>query len=245
MGEYVEDINGLALLQDDGQFKLGLDAVLLARFSAPRAGMRVCELGCGAGALILLLLSVQRELLIDGVEIQPAAAQLALRSVKRNGLEDRVRIIQGDFLRELAGLTPGKYDMVTANPPYMPANAGKHARLSALSQARMEISCTLTDVCAAASRLLRPGGLFEVVYPPARLAELMRALPAYGLSPRRMRMVHPRTDRPASLVLLEARRGGRGGLTVEKPFITGNEHENRADDTGAGQAVRAPGLEEE
>ncbi len=221
MGEYTENIGGFALLQDDGLFKLGLDAMLLAQFAAPKAGARVCELGCGAGALIFLLLSGQRELFIDGVELQPEAAQLALRSVRQNGLESSVRIIQGDFRRGLAGLTAGGYDMVTANPPYMPVNAGKHARLSTLRQSRVELSCTLRDACETAARLLRAGGRFEVVYPPARLSALICAMHEYGVEPKRMRLVHPSADRPASLVLVEGVRGGRGGLIIEKPTILG------------------------
>jgi tRNA1Val (adenine37-N6)-methyltransferase len=52
------------------------------------------------------------------------------------------------------------------------------------------------------------------VYPAARFAELAGVLREHRLEPRTVRMVHPRADRPAKLVLLHAVKGGRTELSV-------------------------------
>ena len=61
--------NGLTLRQDDRFFKLGQDSVLLAAFARPRRNARVLDLGCGTGALSLLL--YRPDLKITGLELQP------------------------------------------------------------------------------------------------------------------------------------------------------------------------------
>ena len=47
----------------------------------------------------------------------------------------------------------------------------------------------------------------------------MTQLVRYKLEPKRMRLVYPFLDREPNMVLLEAVRGGRSRMTVEKPLI--------------------------
>ena len=71
----------------------------------------------------------------------------------------------------------------------------------------------------AASRLLRPQGSLYLVHRPFRLAEIIVTLSSFGLEPKRMKLVYPFVDKEPNMVLLEARRGGKSRLTVEKPLI--------------------------
>ena len=52
-----------------------------------------------------------------------------------------------------------------------------------------------------------------------RLAALMAAAAAHGLEPKRMRMVQHTAQSAPSLLLLECRRGGKPGLSVEPPLL--------------------------
>ena len=58
-----------------------------------------------------------------------------------------------------------------------------------------------------------------MVHRPFRLAEILYTLLHYQLEPQRMRLVYPYVDREPNMVLLEAVRGGRPRMTVEKPLI--------------------------
>ena len=123
--------------------------------------------------------------------------------------------------------------LVTVNPPYMIGGHGLTGENEALTAARHEILCSLEDVCGAAAYALRPQGRLCMVHRPFRLADIFRNLNAYGLEPKRMRLVHPMEGREPNMVLVEAVRGGRepnmvlveavrGGrprLTVEKPLV--------------------------
>ena len=59
-----EQLGPYTYRQSDTCFPLGRDTLLLGEFATLRRGGRVCDLGCGAGALPLLLLQF---LLTEGV----------------------------------------------------------------------------------------------------------------------------------------------------------------------------------
>ena len=83
--------------QSDACFPLGGDSLALAAFASVRRGDRVCDLGCGAGALPLLLLARESSLDLSGVELDGEAAALARRNLAENGLSGVIRT--GDLRR--------------------------------------------------------------------------------------------------------------------------------------------------
>ena len=72
--------------QSDTCFPLGADSLRLAAFATVRRGDRVCDLGCGAGALLLLLAARESTLELSGVEISPEDGALARQNLAENGL---------------------------------------------------------------------------------------------------------------------------------------------------------------
>ena len=66
--------------------------------------------------------------------------------------------------------------------------------------------------------LTRWGGSAALVHRPERLSELLCALTAAGLEPKRLRTVARTADAAPSLVLVEARRGGKPGLRILPPL---------------------------
>lgn len=76
--------------QSDTCFPLGGDSLALAAFASVRRGDRVCDLGCGAGALLLLLAARVSPLALSGVEYCPEDAALARRNLSENGLEGAI-----------------------------------------------------------------------------------------------------------------------------------------------------------
>ena len=223
--ERIDDLerNGYRIIQDTTKFCFGMDAVLLSRFARVRRGERVIDLGCGTGIIPILLEAKTEGKHFTGLEIQPEMAGMAARSVALNRLQDKIDIIQGDIKEASRLFGLASFDVVTSNPPYMDGGAGLKNPDEPKAIARHEILCTFDDVAREAARLLKSGGRFYLVHRPRRLPELIVTMRAYGLEPKRMKMVHPFAGRDANMVLIEAVRGGRPLMKVEAPVIVFKE----------------------
>ncbi|THF74528.1 tRNA1(Val) (adenine(37)-N6)-methyltransferase [Cohnella fermenti] len=217
-GERLDDLltYELKIIQSQEVFSFSLDAVLLARFATVPPRGRVLDL-CTGNGVIPLLLSTRTAARIDGVEIQPRLADMAKRSVALNGLAERIAIVRAD-LKQFDS-PEGLYDAVTVNPPYMPVKSGERKENIHQAMARHELGCTLEDVAAACSRLVKRGGRVAMVHRPSRLAEIMEALRRNRLEPKRLRFIHSHAESEANMVLIEALKEGKPEIRLLPPLI--------------------------
>lgn len=219
-GERLDDLqNGYMLIQNPGDFCYGIDAVLLSWFARVKKGERALDLCTGSGVIPILLKAKTEGKHFTGLEIQKRSADTARKSVAYNHLEDSVTIVTGDVKEAASIFGAASFEVVTCNPPYMTRQHGLTNELLPKTIARHEVLCTLEDVVAQAARVLVSNGRFYMVHRPFRLAEIMGVLMKYKLEPKRMQLVYPFVDKEPNLVLIEALKGGRSRITVEKPLI--------------------------
>lgn len=211
---------GPSFFFDTALFLPSTDSFALGYFASPKRGDRVCDLGCGTGLLGALLLARDETLQFCNIELQEPALVLAQCTFAQNGWDATFSC--GDLCNVSVLPKAGTIDYVVSNPPYFRALSGVSAPDAARKTAREESTCTLSDVCAAAQRVLRFGGSFALVYKPDRLTDLLCELRAHALEPKRARFVQSSAEAAPSLVLVEARRGGNSGLTVEPPLLLGS-----------------------
>ena len=223
--ERVDDLqrNGYGIIQDPGRFCFGMDAVLLSGFAKVKEGERVVDLGTGTGIIPILLEAKTVGAHFTGLEIQPESADMARRSVKYNGIGDRVSIVTGDIKEASRIFGAASVDVVTTNPPYMIGQHGMVNDADAKTIARHEVLCTLDDILRESARLLKPQGRFYMVHRPFRLAEIFCKMVEYHIEPKRMQLVYPYVDKEPNMVLIEGMRGGKSRITVEKPLIVYRE----------------------
>ncbi len=203
----------------DGAFPPSTDSFLLGSFAKAKRAERVCDLGAGMGLLGLLLWAREPSIQLTAIELSGSAAALCHRNYADNGIAGQV--LTAD-LREKKRLPHGAFDAVICNPPYFAASSGFVAPAEQRGAARSEVTATLPDICAAASWLLPTAGRLYLSYRPERLAELMEQLRAAQLEPKRLQLVQLRPETAPILVLLECRKGGKTGLTIEAPLILQN-----------------------
>lgn len=224
-GERLDDLGrtGLQIIQHRARVPFALDPVLLAHFVRVHRADRVIDLGAGTGIIPLLLAGRHPEARITGIELQPDLADMAQRSVAWNRLGERLNILCGDY-RQLPGLTGREqFDVATMNPPYRRPGTGQISPNPARATARHELEGALGDAVQAAAAAVRFGGRVGVVFLAERLTDLLETLRSQRVEPKRLRLVHSRAGRPASLVLLEGVKGGGVGLQVLPPLIVYEE----------------------
>jgi tRNA1(Val) A37 N6-methylase TrmN6 len=194
--------------------------VLLARFAyVPLKRGAIVDLCTGNGA-IPLFLSARTEMPIIGVELQERLAHMAKRSIDYNGLSHRIDIIQGDVKKMPAQLGIEKFDVVTCNPPYFPAHEMSDKNISEhMAIARHELHLTLDESITAASKLLKQGGKAAFVHRAGRLIDIITAMRANRLEPKRVRLVYPKAGKEANTLLIEGIKDGKPDLKILPPLI--------------------------
>lgn len=128
-----------------------------------RASVRtVLDLGTGTGALLLAALTEFPRAWGVGVDLSPAAAALAVRNARRNGLSDRSCFLCGHWGAAL----DRRFDLILANPPYIASAdiAGLmpevvlHEPRAALDGGADGLAA-YREIIADLPRLLGPGGV--------------------------------------------------------------------------------------
>lgn len=217
----------LRLVQPRTGYRVGIDPVVLAAAVDARPGERVLDAGCGTGAAALCLAARLAEVAVVGLERDPETAALARESVALNGLEDRVRILEGDLDRPPADLRGSTFASVMTNPPFY--EPGRTAPPPAPSRQRARIeTLPLERWIAACLARLAPGGRLVLIHRADRLDAILAALTgragAIEILP-----LWPKAGRPAGRVLVRARKGSRArlrllsGLVLHRPDGTYTE----------------------
>jgi release factor glutamine methyltransferase len=96
-----------------------LVAAALASVPDRAAPLRLLDLGTGTGCLLLAVLSELPNAIGVGVDIAPGAAATARRNAASMGLANRAFFVVGGW----GAAFGGGFDLVLANPPYVPSAA--------------------------------------------------------------------------------------------------------------------------
>ncbi|WBQ12988.1 methyltransferase [Hyphomonadaceae bacterium BL14] len=203
----------LTLTQTADGYRAGLDAMLLAAAVTLKPGAHAAEFGCGPGAALLSVAHAFKDARLTGVELDPAAAELARRNAAANALADQVTIVEADAL---AWRPDAPLDAVFFNPPYFDDPASLRAPKPG-KQAAWISAAPLSDWIATALKRLKPGGTLVFIHRADRLGEALGAL--QGKASAVVLPVHPRAEAPAKRVLVEARAGGRAPLVLMAPLV--------------------------
>ena len=219
----------LRILQPAEGYRAGLDAVLLAAACGATIGEAACVLDVGAGVGVAGLSVARRvtDARVTLVEREPALADLARQNAARNGLEDRVRVVELDVAdggagvhRQSAdagaqegGVLPGAFTHVIANPPYFARGRGTRPP-SPLKAASHQMAGGDLD---AWFRFLATSAATDGIVTMIHRAEMLGAL-LEGLGRRfgalRVLPLYPRADDPAHRVIVQGCKGSRAPLVL-------------------------------
>lgn len=197
--------------------RFGTDAMLLSGFARPRRAETAVDLCSGCGIVALVWHDGGHRGPCTAVELDPAASALCAASLRENGISHITPLCADLRAFCRTGPEQGRYDLAACNPPYF--TAGPRSPDPARAIARHADTCTLADAAQAAARALREGGRFALCQRPDQLAEVLCALRAVRLEPKRLAFVRQRAGRVPGLFLVEAQKGRRPGLRLEPDIL--------------------------
>lgn len=228
--ETLDDLeyNNLKIIQNKFGYKFSTDSVLLANFGRAKKNDIYVDLCSGSSVVAMLFLCKNNIEKGYCVEIQPNLAEMAQRSINFNGLQERLKIINGDLKDCVDFFGYESVDVITINPPYN--EAGKTSETGEIAIATHELKTDLKSIAKTASKVLKFGGKLFMVHRADRLADIIFKLKSFGLEPKVLRIVYPKKTKEPNLVLIEAKKGAKAGLKILQPLILNNEDGTETDE---------------
>ncbi len=215
----------LHIWQPKSGYRAGVDPVLLAASVPAKAGETLLDIGCGVGVAALCAGRRVPGLSLTGLELQPDYADLARRNGQENGIPFDVHT--GDLTAMPPALKAQQFDHVIANPPYYDRTASTPAQDRGRETALGE-DTPLSDWVRHAAKRAAPGGSVTLIHRAERLPDLLTAFQAHLGSIEALPLA-PRQARPARLLLVRGKKGGRADFCLHPPWILHNGTRHEAD----------------
>lgn len=227
----------LLLLQPEGGHRAGTDAVLLAAATPPDA-QRIADLGAATGVVGLRAAQLNPAASVTLVERELMLADLARRNITRNGLEGRVSTIEDDVLA--LSRRPDlreAFDLVLTNPPFLEAGSVRISPKEGRASAHV-MDAPLDDWVRNAVAVLAPKGQLLMIH---RADALESAVTTFSkrLGGIEIRSIHPRSDAPATRLLISGRKGSRAPLVILPPLFLHDREGRFLPEAGALHAGKA------
>ncbi len=213
----------------DGRFTLeqpshgsraAIDALLLAAIvpCEEQESGRVLDAGCGSAPIALSIATRFPRIHVTGVERQCEIADLARRNVARNGLSERVSIIEGDLIKPLGrlaetGLAPQSFAHVVANPPFYRADQSRSCKDDSKSAAHRLQGGELSEWIRFLTAMAAPKASVSLIHRPENLPELLNLLKGrFGALKVLPVFSHPQSV--AIRVLIQGIKGSRAPMSL-------------------------------
>lgn len=185
--------------------RAAIDPVFLAAAIPAEGQDQVLDLGCGSGAAMLCLATRLPQARIFGLDVQRELVRLAGDNIAANGMAGRLSVMIGDLLQPPPRLSPGSFDHVMANPPFLPRGQGTEAANPARAAAHHEGEANLGDWVRFALSMAKAKGSVTFIHRADRIDALLGQIAGRAGEV----VVYPLwagAGRPASRILVRARK---------------------------------------
>jgi tRNA1(Val) A37 N6-methylase TrmN6 len=166
----------IRLRQPTTGYRVAIDPVFLAAAVPADPTQQILDIGSGVGAAALCLAMRVPGCRITGIEFQRDLVRLAGDNIELNGLSPRLSVMLGDLLRLPPRLSPGAFDHVMANPPYLEAGAASPPPDTGKAAANLEGAADLAAWVRIALAMVRPKGTITFIHRADRIEDLLAQL---------------------------------------------------------------------
>lgn len=216
--ERLDDLqyNNLYIIQNKTKYCFTSDAVLLANFVKAKKSDIVVDFCSGSGIVGILVYAKNNCKKMHLVEIQSSFCDMANRTIRFNGLQDKIDVHQLKVQDAVNEFGHGSVDVVVCNPPYKVAENHNVTEKQEIAMCKYELFLSLDELISSASKILKFGGKFYFVHQSNRITEIILTLKKYGMEAKKMEFCYPAQKSLSNVVLVEAVKGAKSGVLVTK-----------------------------
>lgn len=217
------DYKNRYIMQMRDGFKFSLDSLLLAEFvKVKKDDKKILDM-CTGNAPVPLVLSLKTNTEIVGFEIQKEISELALESVKINGLEKNIRIINDDIKNINNYFESNTFDIITCNPPYFKTKEdGYRNKNDFLTLARHEIAIDLETIFKIAFKYLKDNKTFYLVHRVERLDDIIVLARENKMNVKELQFISTKKEKAANTILIKCVKNGKPGIKLRKEICVDN-----------------------
>lgn len=191
----------ICILQKRKGYRFSVDSPILADFLPEKPGERALEIGTGCGIISLLALFRNKLSFVYGLELQKSLRRLAEINAEKNGFSERFKIIEGDFNVSYKNFQ--EIPLIFSNPPFLKVDSGRLSPYPEVRLAKTESRLKLKDLLKKSFVILGKKASVFLIFPYARLAELLEIAEAIGFSIAKIREVFSFKDRNPDRFLIQ------------------------------------------
>ena len=184
--------------QEKCAMKVGTDGVLLGSWTDLTHARRLLDIGTGTGLMAIMAAQRNLELIIDAIEIDPAAFEQARENANNSPWRERIHLFQC----EVQAFTPTyKYDIIICNPPFF-INSTKNPELNRTLARHCE-TLSHEDILQVSDNLLLPGGKLCVILPVNEAKHFIELTQGKKWFVNKLSTVYPTPDKAPKRQLIE------------------------------------------
>lgn len=174
--------------QENAPFKFGTDSMILGSWVQGKNIQNVLDIGTGTGALALMAAQKFEDAIVDAVEIDPKAAEIARKNFAHSSFDFRLNLYEQRF-QDFAQDEIFHYDLIISNPPYFePVNRNKgigNEFGTKKEKAKSTLELSFEDLVKGVNKLLHHNAKFAFILPNKQAGELEELFKVAGFYPAR------------------------------------------------------------
>jgi tRNA1Val (adenine37-N6)-methyltransferase len=202
--------------------KIGTDGVLLGAWASTHSAeksLNIVDVGSGSGVVALMLAQRFTESQVTAVELEPLAIEQSRENFEHSPFDSRMKCVEASF-QDWASESDNKssFDLVVSNPPFF--NGKPKSPFHARNLARHDDYLNISDLFEGAEKVLRAEGVFGLVWPVEREADLMAAAKNHRFHVIRKCIILPTPQHKPVRFLVEFSKDTSGDQDVSSIILT-------------------------